>query len=686
MDNRVRIIYERLLSKEYKKLRRDTSYDFAKEYASVGLSAAKRSGDRLLRLAELERAILFPEDRIGMMRTIKKVPPLLTEKEYDEISADHFIFDGGIVFNIASDYGKTLSEGMEKKRAFISEKLEELSEGDEKRDFYKACLDSVDALYIIAEKYRAEAERSGNTELAQALKVVPKYEPKSYYQALVFLRLLNFTLWLNGNKHITLGRFDQYAYPYFERDIKSGAISYDEAFSLTQEFFISLNFDADLYPGVQQGDNGQSMVLGGVDKNGKSVFNDLSKLCLEASLELKIIDPKINIRVDKNTPDEVYLLGTELTKQGLGFPQYSNDDAVIPALVKWGYDIEDARNYVVAACWEFIIPGVAMDIVNIDALNFPKIVRDTVFSDLKKVKSFDELFERVRENIFVEAEKMVASTKNIYIQPSPFQSLLMTDRIEEGVDISEGAKYNNYGFHGAGLSTATDSLAAVKKCVFEEGSVSAEVLLNALESDFEGYAEVRNRLLKAPKMGNNDDYADGIAVKLLDCFADSLEGKKNDRGGIFRAGTGSAMYYIWSAENLGATPDGREKGSPFAANYSPSLGVKPSGVISVIKSFVKPDLKRVCNGGPLTLEFHDTVFKNDEGTGKVAALVKYFISAGGHQLQLNAVNRDKLLDAQKHPEKYPDLIVRVWGWSGYFNELDAAYQNHIIKRMEFSSQ
>ncbi|MBR1868111.1 MAG: pyruvate formate-lyase [Clostridia bacterium] len=686
MDNRVRIIYERLLSKEYKKLRRDTSYDFAKEYASVGLSAAKRSGDRLLRLAELERAILFPEDRIGMMRTIKKVPPLLTEKEYDEISADHFIFDGGIVFNIASDYGKTLSEGMEKKRAFISEKLEELSEGDEKRDFYKACLDSVDALYIIAEKYRAEAERSGNTELAQALKVVPKYEPKSYYQALVFLRLLNFTLWLNGNKHITLGRFDQYAYPYFERDIKSGAISYDEAFSLTQEFFISLNFDADLYPGVQQGDNGQSMVLGGVDKNGKSVFNDLSKLCLEASLELKIIDPKINIRVDKNTPDEVYLLGTELTKQGLGFPQYSNDDAVIPALVKWGYDIEDARNYVVAACWEFIIPGVAMDIVNIEALNFPKIVRDTVFSDLKKVKSFDELFERVRENIFVEAEKMVASTKNIYIQPSPFQSLLMTDRIEEGVDISEGAKYNNYGFHGAGLSTATDSLAAVKKCVFEEGSVSAEVLLNALESDFEGYAEVRNRLLKAPKMGNNDDYADGIAVKLLDCFADSLEGKKNDRGGIFRAGTGSAMYYIWSAENLGATPDGREKGSPFAANYSPSLGVKPSGVISVIKSFVKPDLKRVCNGGPLTLEFHDTVFKNDEGTGKVAALVKYFISAGGHQLQLNAVNRDKLLDAQKHPEKYPDLIVRVWGWSGYFNELDAAYQNHIIKRMEFSSQ
>ena len=261
----------------------------------------------------------------------------------------------------------------------------------------------------------------------------------------------------------------------------------------------------------------------------------------------------------------------------------------------------------------------------------------------------------------------------------------MTDCIAQAKDIAYGAKYNNYGFHGAGLSTAADSLAAVRKLVYDDGSVSAEQLLAALDADFKGYDDVRAKCLAAPKMGNNDDYVDGIAVELTDCFADSLSGLKNDRGGIFRAGTGSAMYYIWYSEHLGATPDGRHAGDPFSANYSPSLNVKFDGVLSVIHSFTKPHLGRVCNGGPLTLEFHDTLFRNDEGTRKVARLVQLFVENGGHQLQLNAINRDTLLDAQKHPEDHKNLIVRVWGWSGYFNELDLEYQNHIIKRLEFMS-
>ena len=143
------------------------------------------------------------------------------------------------------------------------------------------------------------------------------------------------------------------------------------------------------------------------------------------------------------------------------------------------------------------------------------------------------------------------------------------------------------------------------------------------------------------------------------------------------------MYYIWYSETMGATADGRRAGTAYSANYSPSLDVKTDGVLSVISSFSKPDLGRVCNGGPLTLEFHDTVFRNEEGMGKVADLVRMFVAIGGHQLQLNAINRETLLDAQKHPEKYPQLIVRVWGWSGYFNELDLCYQQHVIRRLEF---
>lgn len=273
----------------------------------------------------------------------------------------------------------------------------------------------------------------------------------------------------------------------------------------------------------------------------------------------------------------------------------------------------------------------------------------------------------------------------VYIFPAPFLSLMMSCCGSTGKDISEGGIYNNYGFHGTGLATAADSMAAVKKYVFEDRTVSRQTMLDAVLANFEGYELLRNRLrFEAPKMGNDDDYADEIGVMLLDCFADALQGKRNDRGGIFRAGTGSAMYYIWHSRALAASPDGRDAGEAFGCNYSPSLFTKCKGPVSILKSFSKPHLSRVVNGGPLTMELHDTVFRNEDSIRKVAMLVKSFFDMGGHQLQINAVNRDSLLDAQKHPEKYKNLIVRVWGWSGYFVELDKVYQDHIIQRMEHS--
>ena len=282
-----------------------------------------------------------------------------------------------------------------------------------------------------------------------------------------------------------------------------------------------------------------------------------------------------------------------------------------------------------------------------------------------------------------EAERICRQLKNVYLFPAPFLSLMVEGCSERGQDISEGGKYNNYGIHGTGITTAVDSLAAIKKYIFEEKKIEKRDLIQALKQNFEGYMELRNLLrYTAPKMGNDDDDVDQIAVKLLDCFADALKGMTNDRGGIFRAGTGSAMYYVWHAGSLPATPDGRMKGEGFGCNYSPGLFTQCRGPVSVISSFAKPHLERVINGGPLTMELHDTVFRNEESIGKVALLVKSFFDLGGHQLQLNAVNRETLLDAQKHPERYPNLIVRVWGWSGYFVELDKVYQDHIIQRAE----
>ncbi|MEG0963667.1 MAG: pyruvate formate lyase family protein, partial [Lachnospiraceae bacterium] len=221
-----------------------------------------------------------------------------------------------------------------------------------------------------------------------------------------------------------------------------------------------------------------------------------------------------------------------------------------------------------------------------------------------------------------------------------------------------------------------DSLAAIQKYIYNEKKFTAEELLKMLDVDFKGYEKIQNMLrFEAPKMGNDDDSVDEIAIKLLDWFADSLEKKYNDRGGIFRAGTGSAMYYIWHAKDEVTTPDGRRKGEALACNYSPSLFTRLNGPVSIIKSFSKPHLVRVANGGPLTIELHDTLFRNEDSIRKVAMFVKSFMDMGGHQMQINAVNKEKMEDAKKHPENYRNLIVRVWGWSGYFVELDEIYQD-----------
>jgi formate C-acetyltransferase len=294
----------------------------------------------------------------------------------------------------------------------------------------------------------------------------------------------------------------------------------------------------------------------------------------------------------------------------------------------------------------------------------------------------DALKAAVKDAIFQSVRKTLAERHDLYVIPSPYLSLFFEGCLENQKDISLGNRYNNWGLHGTGLAPAVDMLAAVDAAVYH-GDTAPQELLDAMAKDFAGYDALHDQLkYHSPKMGNDDDRADAFAVWLLDTFAQAVEGLRNERGGIVRAGTGSAMYYIFHANELGATADGREAGVPLPANYAPSLNIRLNGPVSLVKSFTKPDLSRVINGGPLTIEFSDSVFSQPESITKVAQLVRLFVQRGGHQLQLNTVNREKMLDAQQHPENYRNLIVRVWGWSGYFVELDKCYQDHIIRRAE----
>ena len=375
--------------------------------------------------------------------------------------------------------------------------------------------------------------------------------------------------------------------------------------------------------------------------------------------------------------------GTRLTAQGLGFPQYLNDDVVIPGLIDLGYDEHDARDYAVAACWEFIIPDSGLDVPNIAALSFPKAVDLTLREHLATSSTFEIFVARVHEEVTRQATELAAGTQGLVMEPSPFLSVLMTGCIERREDVSEGLRYNNYGIHGVGLSTAADSLAAIRHQLFESAELPVDELISALDHNFEGHEDLRQRLSDdPPKMGNDDDRVDLIAADLLSTFAGALIQMRNDRGGRFRAGTGSAMYYVSAAQELRATPDGRKSGEYLSANLAPSLGVKVRGPLSLLRSFTKLPLRAAINGGPVTIEIHDTVFRSANGLEKVAMLVQSFVKDGGHQLQINAINHDVLVDAQVHPERHRNLIVRVWGWSAYFIELDKAYQDQIIQRVE----
>ena len=687
MTERIKSLLDRTFDKEQAKFRRDVDWKpLLERFVAEGTSDMARARIGLEEMLKAETPAFMDGERLAFLRTVKQIPDLHTDEEMAARRAAGTAFgEKGVVFNLTADFAPTIRDGLDARLLEIDARLARCrAEGDaEGIEFLENATLSVKAVLDLAERYDAAgAARPSYQAVAPAL----RKGAHTLHEALQTLRILHYAMWCEGEYHCGLGRIDQYLFPYYEADVKAGRLTEETALEEMEEFFIACNRDSDLYIGVQQGDNGQSVMLGGVTRDGKPAFNDLSRLCLKACGELKLVDPKINLRVDKSTPLEIYELGTELTAKGLGFPQYANDDVVIPALQRWGYELEDARDYSVAACGEFLVPGCGMDINNIDAVSFVGALDAALRVLTQRRRGAELLFDDVKREFFAEiqrrADALVKKYAHVEILPGPFVSVISTDCIKKARDISKGAKYNNFGIHGTGIAVAVDSLASVRELVFEKRLVTLEELVKLLDTDFAGRPDVLAAAKAAPKMGNADARADDLAKELVAFWGHAFDGKRNDRGGIFRPGTGSAMYYIWHARDVPASADGRLKGEPLSANYAPSLDVPVKGPVSVVRSFTEPDLGPVCNGGPLTIEIHDSAFAMPDGVGKVANLVKFFIERGGHQMQINTINRDTLLDAQAHPERHRHLIVRVWGWSGYFIELDKCFQDQIIKRVE----
>ncbi|MBR2838320.1 MAG: pyruvate formate-lyase [Kiritimatiellae bacterium] len=692
MTDRIKSLLDRTFDKEQRKFRRDVDWTpLLERFVADGVGDEARARIGLEEMLKAESPAFMDGERIAFLRTVKQIPDLHSDAEMDARRAAGVAFgEKGVVFNLTADFGPAIRDGLDARLADMEARLAKCRvEGDaEGVEFLENSMLCVRAVLGLAERYRAAAEEMGLGEIAATLARVPRMGARTLHEALQSLRILHYAMWCEGEYHCGLGRIDQYLYPYYEADIEAGRLTEETALEELEEFFIACNRDSDLYIGVQQGDNGQSVMLGGVTRDGRPAFNALSRLCLRACGELKLVDPKINLRVDRSTPLEIYKLGTELTAKGLGFPQYANDDVVVPALQRWGYELEDARDYSVAACWEFLVPGCGMDINNIDAVSFVGAL-DAALRNLAQGRGDAEIaFADVEGEFLAEvqrrADALAEKYRNVEILPGPFVSAISSGCIDKARDICRGAKYNNFGIHGTGIAVAVDSLASLRELVFEKRLVSLPELVELLDTDFAGRPGVLAAAKAAPKMGNADPRADEIAKRVVDFWGHAFDGRRNGRGGVFRPGTGSAMYYIWHTRDVPASADGRLRGEPLSANWAPALDAPVKGPVSVVRSFTEPDLGPVCNGGPLTIEIHDSAFAMPDGVEKVAHLVKFFVERGGHQMQINTINRETLLDAQRHPERHRHLIVRVWGWSGYFVELDRPYQDQIIKRVELN--
>jgi len=690
LGSRLAEMKRKLRDGHYKQYRTSAKVDLIAEGDAEQLSWPQRAARLIQHMCEAQEVVILPEERIVFTRTTEKIPPVYSEAQQRDLTLGCALHELGPISNICADWEMVLSQGLSHRRKVALASRERLKNDPKAVEFLNGAIETIDAVLDLAFRYAEEAARNQRHDIAKILYRVPAQPASNFHEALQALRLCHAVLWLGGHYHCGLGRFDQYMWPYLKKDLDLGRIDLNGAEELLAEFFLSLNKDSDLYPGIQQGDNGQSLMLGGVLRDGSSGVNELTYMVLRVARGVGMIDPKINLRVAKDTSLDLLELAAELTQIALGFPQYSNDDVVIPGLVAHGYDLEDARDYSVAACWEFLIPGRGMEVVNVGAVSMPAAVDSAIRSGLADGEEFEKILNRVGANLRSQVAQLAERTARLLLPPAPYYSVLMNGCLECGRDLSHGLKYNNSGIHGACSANAADALAAVKTFVFDECSLSPQRLLDALDTNFDHDEALRRRLLdEAPKVGNDDACADAMLVELFNRFADACEANANNgRGGIFRPGSGSAMFYVWLAQGhdamtepvVGATADGRKRGGFFSSSLAPSPGVRVRGPFSVLKSYSKIDYQRICNGGPLTLEVSDTVFRNPEAVYQVALLIRLFATVGCQQLQINALNVESLKEAQLHPEQHKNLVVRVWGWSGYFCELDEAYQNQIIGR------
>ena len=609
----------------------------------------------------------------------------------------------------------------------------------EKYHFYRSVVIACDGIIILTKRYAKLAEEMAAAEtrpdrkkelqeMAQCLNWTVEKPARNFHEALQCLFMYQQALCLDANMHgISFGRVDQYLGDFYHADIEAGRITPEYAQELMDLFYLKVaemnkpwSYHATMSaPGYT---SGQLMTLGGVDKDGNDASNGVSFMMLQTMGRLLLHDPPQAMRVHQNTPPELWEAAIETTKLAGGVPTFENDDVIIPSLMGRGLTLEDARNYALIGCVEpagcgndwpacggtgseaymNLAAGLVMAIN--DGFNPIPMINGFVPAppgspNLRMGISTGYLYdmtsiEQVRQAFKTQLEYFIkwhALNINSYeivareVIPQPMVSATMGGCMEKGKDVTwGGAKYNTTGIIGIGIGNVADGLNIIDHCCFKEKVCTTREMYDAIMNDWEGYEELRSYILnEAPHFGNGIPECDEHATFVAKCFADAVNEKTGPRG-RFSAGMFPVTVNVAYGRVTGATPDGRTRGEPLADGIASPQGYDKNGPTALLRSVAAIEQVPFPNGTLMNLKFHPTALVGEDGWRKISELAKTYFDMGGMELQFNVISTDTLRDAQKKPEKYKDLVVRVAGFSSYFVELHPSGQEDLIRRTELA--
>lgn len=624
---------------------------------------------------------------------------------------------------------KMFRTGMLDLKERIAESIQSLDlandpEAVDKRDELRAMDIVCDAIIMYAARHADKLEelaaqeadpkrKEELLEMARICRKVPAHAPETVHEALqhYWFIHLGVVTELNPWDSFNPGRLDQSLYPIYKKEMEQGTTTKEQVYEVLQSFWVKFNnHPSPPKVGVTAEESNTYtdfclINVGGVKEDGSDGVNEMSYILLDVIREMRLLQPSSMIQVSKKNPDKFIRKAVDIIKTGFGQPSVFNTDALVQEMLRAGKDVKDARNGGCSGCVETGAFGTEAYILT-GYFNLPKILELTLNDGFDKrtnmqlgphtgnpvdFKSYDEFFEAYKKQVRYFMDIKLAGNniiERVFMKnmPVPFLSILIDDCIARGKDyMCGGARYNSTYIQGVGLGSMTDMLTAIKYQVFDKKNITMQTMLDALAADFKGYEKLQYDLVyNTPKYGNDDDYADEQEVQVFNMYYDAINGHKSPRGADYRVNMLPTTCHVYFGSVTGATPDGRNAWKVLSEGISPVQGADTNGPTAVIRSAAKID--HIKTGGTLlNQKFTPSLLQTEEGCMNVVHLIRSYFRMDGHHIQFNVVNADTLRDAQKHPENYRDLIVRVAGYSDYFNDLGEDLQNEIINRTEHTS-